>query len=161
MPGIKESTQKACNVEYKGKEYTSFCNDASLVLTSEKHSGIDLVEHPETYYRVDRLLADYNGEMTLNFSRVIEEAKAKGYKLLKKEFKEHNYLIKIKDNYYKVALLDISMSIIDTGNDFDIYCDRKGLLYFYNDIGMGILTPFRVCDDFLKTVTVIDLNKED
>ena len=97
IPGIKESTQKACKVEYKGKEYTSFCNGASLVLTSENHSGIDLVEHPETYFRVDRLLADYDGEMTLKFSQVIAEAKTKGYKLLKKEFKESNYLIKIKD----------------------------------------------------------------
>lgn len=67
MHGIKESNQKACKVKYKGKEYISFYNDASLVLTSENHSGIDLMEHPELYVSVDKILADYNGGNDFKF----------------------------------------------------------------------------------------------
>lgn len=167
IPGTIEATQKACKVEYKGKEYTSFCNLASLVLTSENHSGIDLMEYPETYFRVDQLFFNYDEKMTLNIAQIIAEAKSRGYKLLKKEFVVENYikenkegyLVKIKDNYYNLALLDIAMSIIDDGTDFDICCNKRGFLNFYNGIGMGALAPFKVSEDGLKNVTVIDLNK--
>lgn len=113
----RECLQKPCRVEFEGKDYISFTNSWSLILTTEDCGEIELFDEEKGKYPdVTRLLRFDGIKKRINFHEVIAEAKSKGYRLSKKEVGPgFTYLMLYDGTYYKIGLIDISYSIIDDG----------------------------------------------
>lgn len=78
--------QKPGEVEIDGKQYNSFTNSWSLVLTQENCGEIEKFSADDgTYPDVGRLLRFDGIKKKIDFNDVIAQAKRRGYKLNKKE----------------------------------------------------------------------------
>lgn len=115
---VRECLQKPCRIEFQGKDYTSFTNSWSLVLTTEDTGEIELFnEENGKYPDVGRLIRFDGIKKKIDFAKVIAEAKSKGYRLNKKEVEStFKYLMLYDGTYYKIGLIDASFGIIDDGN---------------------------------------------
>lgn len=113
----RECLQKPCKVEFEGKDYISFTNSWSLVLTTEDCGEIEMFDEENGKYPdVTRLIRFDGIKKKLDFAKVIAEAKSKGYRLNKKEVEStFKYLMVYDGTYYKIGLLDASFGIIDDG----------------------------------------------
>lgn len=99
---------------------------------------------------VSRLI-HFDGDVrTIDFKRIFAEAKTRGYKLNKTEFRNGEYLMRYDGAYFKLALLDSSFSIIDNGDEATVYkpsgANRKPLV-IKNDIGIAVIMPIFVDGD--------------
>jgi hypothetical protein len=74
---------KPCEVEFEGDKYNSFTNSYSLVLTKESCGEIPMCDEPNRYPDVTRLVHRAGDLETVNFNKVLAEAKSKGYKYSK------------------------------------------------------------------------------
>lgn len=141
----REVCQKPCKIEYEDKEYTSFTNSYSLVLTTEDTGEIELFDTGNgTYPDVARLIR-FDGEAgTVNFSEVLAEAKTLGYKLRKPQFFSNHYLMHHNGGYFRIPLLETAYNIIADGGEMTVY--HKGgnsPLVMQNDIGIAMVLPVR------------------
>lgn len=109
--------QKPARVVFEGKNYISFTNSWSLVLTTEGCGEIELfTEDDGTYPDVTRLLRFDGIKKKMDFNKVIADAKSKGYRLNKAEVgPKFKYLMRHDGAYYKIGLLDASLGIINDG----------------------------------------------
>lgn len=109
--------QKPGRIVFEGKNYISFTNSWSLVLTTEDCGEIELfTENDGTYPDVARLLRFDGVKKKLDFNKVIAEAKSMGYRLNKTEVgPKFKYLMLYDGAYYKIGLLDASLGIINDG----------------------------------------------
>lgn len=140
----REILMNPCPVEFDGVQYISFCNSHSLALTTEGVGTIELCSEPERYPDIARLV-HFDGEETIiDFTRVFAEAKTKGYKLKKTEFKKGDYLLHHDGAYFKLALLDSTFAIIDNGEEAVVYHpsgqSRKPLV-IRNSLGICLVMP--------------------
>lgn len=143
----RECLQKPCVVEFEDKQYTSFTNSWSLILTSEDTGEIELFDKEHGKYPdVSRLLRFDGIKKKINFNKVLAEAKSKGYRLNKGEV-NHNfkYLMIYDGTYYKIGLIDISYGIIDNGQPALTYHPDgiKMPLTIQNDIGLCVIMPVK------------------
>lgn len=113
----RECLQKPCKITFEGKDYISFTNSWSLVLTKEDCGEIELFnEENGKYPDVGRLLRFDGVKKKIDFHDVIAQAKALGYRLNKAEVDSRfKYLMLYDGTYYKIGLIDASWSIIDDG----------------------------------------------
>lgn len=99
---------------------------------------------------VSRLIHFDGNERTIDFKRVFAEAKTRGYKLNKTEFKKGEYLMRYDGAYFKLALLDSTFAIIDNGEEAAVYkpsgANRKPLV-IRNEIGIAVIMPIFVEGD--------------
>lgn len=109
---------KPARVEFESKNYISFTNSWSLVLTTESCGDIELFDDNDgTYPDVTRLLRFDGVKKKIDFHKVFAKAKSKGYKLTKTEVgKTFKYLMLYDGAYYKIGLLEASLSMIDDGD---------------------------------------------
>lgn len=142
--------------------YNSFVDGYTLVLTSESIGDIESFDNTNgNYLKIDTML-NYSGDMELlNMNTVLAEAKAKGYKYKKSEIgtgKDFNYTFKYRDAYFKVGLLDQAFSIINDGNEAEVYYNgAKGLLMIKTSIGVCGVLPFNhMEDDEIKTTIKLE-----
>lgn len=147
----REVCNKPCKIEFEDKEYTSFTNSLSLVLTTEDTGEIGLFNtENDTYPEVGRLI-HLNGEKTeIDFNKILAEAKSKGYKLNKKEVGAgFEYLMRFNETYYKIGLIDISYGLINDGQPVTVYyqIDKRMPITIQNDIGIEVIMPIRIEDD--------------
>lgn len=144
---IREYLQKPCPVEFEGREYISFTNSWSLVLTTEDCGEIELFdETTDNYPDVTRLLRFDGFKKKIDFHKVIAEAKSKGYRLNKGEVDYHfKYLMLYDGTYYKLGLIDASFGIIDDGESIITYHPdgEKMPLTMKNDIGICMIMPVK------------------
>lgn len=157
----KEICQKPCIVEFKGEEYTSFTNGFSLVLTKESSGEIELFEDPKNYLNIEKLISFDGTDRRINLTRVIAEAKGKGYKLKRSETTKSSdtYCLHYDDAYYAISLLDISYSIINDGDVSEVWHKvDNGLkpIVVKNNIGVCLVLPIN--PEFIKPdkITIIE-----
>lgn len=146
----RECLQKPCRVEFEGKDYISFTNSWSLVLTKEDHGEIELFnEENGKYPNVTRLLKFDGVAKKIDFAKVIAEAKSKGYRLSKKEVEStFKYLMHYDGTYYKIGLIDATFSVIDDGDIAVTYHPdgEKMPLTIQNSLGFCIIMPVYLHD---------------
>lgn len=119
----RECCQKPCAIEFEDKQYISFTNSWSLVLTTEDIGEIELFDKEKLKYPdVTRLISFEGIKRKVDFSKVFAEAKSRGYKLTKKEVGAgFEYLMLYDGTYYKIGLLEASYGIIDDGEEAMVY----------------------------------------
>lgn len=143
----REILQKPCEIVFEGKDYISFCNSYSLALTTETCGEIKMVDDPSRYPDVARLVHFDGRGKDLDISKVIAEAKSKGYKLNKKEVGPgFKYLMKYDETYYKIGLLEATFGIIDDGEIPLVYKseERNRPITIRNDVGICMIMPVRL-----------------
>lgn len=148
---VRECLQKPCRIVFEDKDYISFTNSWSLVLTTEDCGEIELWDESNGKYPdVTRLIRFDGIKKKLNFREVIAEAKSKGYRLNKKEVEGNfTYLLLYDGTYYKIGLLDATYSIIDNG-EIAITYHPDGVrmpLTIKNDIGLCMIMPVKYDGD--------------
>lgn len=137
--------QKPCNVWFEEGSRTAFCNSYSIVLTTESCGEMEKFEDSSKYFNVSQMIS-YDGEpKEVNFTRIIAEAKSKGYSLKKCEVEggKFRYLLHYDGAYYKIGLLDASFGIIDNGKPCVVY-HKAGAVHpmvIKNDIGVCVILP--------------------
>lgn len=145
----RKALQKPNLVTYEGISYTSFCNSYSLVLTTELPGAIALFDSVDdgTYPDVTHLINCSEDKGEIDISKVLAEAKTKGYKLKKSEVTSNHYLIHYDGAYFRIGLIDISYSIINDGKPVVVY-HKKGSgnspITIVNDIGYMVVMPVRI-----------------
>ena len=148
---VRESLQKPCKIEFDGKPYTSFTNSWSLALTNEDTGEIELYDESKGKYPdVTRLVSFQGNSVKIDITKVIAEAKARGYKLVKGEVDFHyRYLMLYDDSYYKLGLLDATYGIIDDGEPAMSYKQTgpNKPLTLETDIGYCLIMPVRYDGD--------------
>ena len=141
----RDCLRRPCVIEFEGKEYTSFTNSWSLVLTTEPTGEIELFsEEMGRYPDVGRLIRFDGIKKKIDFNNVIAAAKSKGYKLNKTEVGPgFKYLMLYDGTYYKIGLIDISHSIINDGQPAMTYHPdgEKMPLTFQTELGICMIMP--------------------
>lgn len=115
----RQCLQRPAKINFEGEDYISFTNSWSLILTREDCGEIELFNEEEhgKYPDVGRLIRFDGIKKKMDFNDVIAQAKAKGYRLNKKEVEhEFKYLMLYDGTYYKISLIDISFGIINDGD---------------------------------------------
>lgn len=147
---------KPCEVEFEGEKYNSFTNAYSLVLTKESCGELEMCNEPESYPDVTRLIIRGGDIGTINFNKVLAEAKSKGYKYTKNAIFNNNYLMRYNDSYFRIALVDITYGVIDEGKEINVYFNGKNRpMVIQNDLGIGMILPIRADGDYVNADSII------
>ena len=154
---VREVCMKPCEIEFEGKQYTSFTNSYSLALTTEPIGEIELFDtNNGNYPDVSRLISFDGEEGKIDFERVIAKSKTKGYKLTKANFDSNQFLMHYKGAYFRIALVDATYKIIADGEEATVYfTERFRPLTVKNSIGICIILPIRYTDDSLEYESVV------
>lgn len=152
------------NVTVNGGIYNSFVDGYTFALTTEgigEIAGFDKLKGE--YFHVEKMV-NFSGNMEkINLNAVLAEAKSKGYKYKKSELGNYGnfqYVFKYEDGYYKVGLLDQAYSIVNDGEEAEVYyTSSKSLLMIKTSIGICGILPFYFIDSMNKTKTIIDIKK--
>lgn len=152
-PLLRQHLERPKLIEYNHEEYYSFLNGSSLVFTKEKPNGITPQDEERPYLNVTGLMdgiIDYKYVGNFNFTHHKVDAKMEGYKFLKKlmlKVNETNIFSQFEETYINTALLDLSLSILDDGEDFEVYMDKDKRdtcgIFFKNNIGYAYVMPIR------------------
>lgn len=146
----REILQKPCIVEYEGKSYTSFCNSYSVALTTEPCGTIELYTDTDRYPNTARFIKKDGDESLIDFTDIFARAKLDGYKLIKAELNtgRFKYLLKVRNTYFKLGLLDATFSIIDDGEPAKVYIsdERNAPITIETSIGICTVMPMRIED---------------
>lgn len=153
----REILLKPCEVEIDGSKYNAFCNSYSLALTKETCGEIEMCSEPDRYPNVAHLVK-FNGEQDkLDFNKVLAEAKSKGYKFTKTAIHNNDYLMHYNGAYFRMALVDITYSILDEGEEVDVWFGGKlRPITIQNDLGIGVILPIRYDGDPSDEFVVIN-----
>ena len=157
---LREILQKPCIVDFEGEARTSICNGFSLVLTKEPCGTIELCTESDRYPPVANL-AKRDGEIReIDFTKVIAEAKAKGYKLKRGEVYGNHYMMHYDGAYFRIGLLDITFGIINDGKPVTVYHkeNSKRPITIENDIGTAVIMPVSTDGNFEEEVIIIEVD---
>jgi len=146
-----ESLQKPCKINYQGEDYYSFIDGYSIALTKESIGEIAEYDNSnDNYYKVDKLLSysGYKNKM-INLNTVLAEAKSQGYKFNKKEVGSGNdfsYVWYFENAYFKFGILEQAFSIINDGEEAEIYYSGKETspIFIQTSIGICCILPVRM-----------------
>lgn len=161
------SLQKPCkNISVHGNTYNSFVDGYCIALTTEDIGNIETYDNTDnTYFDVENFFdfSRVTDTMPVNVSEILALAKSKGYRYKKSEYDilgNFEYVLKVNDTYVKIGLLDKAFSIIDDGNNAELYyTSSKSPIILKNDIGIALVLPFYNNDGKIeerKTVINID-----
>jgi hypothetical protein len=152
-PLPKQYLERPKLIEYKNEEYYSFLNCSSLVFTKEQPNGIPPQDEERPYPNVIGYMEGINDYMYVgkfNFAQHKIDAKLEGYKLLKKAIlyiDNATVFSQFEETYISTALLDISLSILNDGEDFEVYMDKDKRdtcgIFFKNKYGYAYVLPVR------------------
>ena len=150
---------KPCEIEFEGEKYNSFTNSYSLALTKETCGELEMCSEPERYPDVKRLIPLDGEEDKIDFNKVIAEAKSKGYKYTKNAIHNNDYLMRYKDGYFRIALIDITYGILDEGEPVTVlYNGKHRPLTIKNDLGIAIVLPIRYDGEHNEEYYIIEAN---
>lgn len=92
---------------------------------------------------VTRLVKTDGEERKIDFSKVIAEAKSKGYKLKKVEMFSNHCLLHYDGTYFRIALIDSAFGIIDDGEEATVYHVPNSVrpMTIKTSIGMAVIMP--------------------
>lgn len=153
----RECCQKPCKIKFEGKDYISFTNSWSLVLTTEDTGEIELFDNKDNKYPDVTQLLRFDGvKRKVNFREIFAEARSRGYKLTKTEIGPgFQYMIKYDGTYYKIGLLEASYNMIDDGEAAMVYHPdgKRRPLTIQTSVGICMIMPV-----FIKDVDEEDLD---
>lgn len=143
-----------------GKEavYNCFCDSYTFVMTNENIG--ELTDYRSVkdndYFDFSRIFSNAEKESGIvDLSSVLAKAKAKGYRLKKKEYTDFAYAWKYKDAYFKVGLLDLAFAIINDGNKVKVhYTDPGSIMIIETSIGFAGILPFYRSDASNKIIII-------
>lgn len=148
---------KPCEIEFEGKKYNSFTNSYSLVLTTESCGELEMCDEPTRYPDVARLIPSGGEEGKIDFNKVLAEAKSKGYKYTKNAIHSNEYLMRYKEAYFRMALIDITYGVLGEDGETNVrFHGKLRPLTIENDIGVGIILPIRYDGEEPEHVAIID-----
>ncbi len=148
---------KPCEVEFESAKYNTFTNTYSLAMTKESCGEIEMCAEPERYPNVTRLIGRSRDVEKVDFNEVLAKAKSEGYKYLKSAIHRNDYLMKYKDLYFRMALVDITFGLLNDGNEIDVYYHGKNRpITIENNIGIGIILPIRGDGEYIDGATIIE-----
>lgn len=159
----REICKKPCEILYDGKIHNSFTNSYSLALTTESCGEIEMFDTENgTYPDISRLIDLTGHEDKIDISKVIAEAKSKGYKLKKSELFNNKYLMHYNNAYFRIALLDSTFGIIDDGELANVYHggNRRDKLTIKNGIGIAVVMPLFMEDGPDADAVVIEVGTD-
>lgn len=116
---------KPCPIEFEGVAYNAFTNGFSLALTTESCGEIEMCSEPDRYPDVKRLIPSDGEEGKIDFNRVLADAKSKGYKYTKNAIYSNDYLMRYKEAYFRIALVDITYGILDDGQEISVWFNGR------------------------------------
>lgn len=152
---------KPCPIEFESKEYNAFTNGFSLALTTESCGEIEMCSEPDRYPDVCRLIPSGGEEGLIDFNRVLADAKSKGYKYTKNAIYSNDYLMRYKEAYFRIALVDLTYGIFDDGREMSVWFNGVHRpLTIKNDIGMGIIMPVRYYLDEPDHIAIIEVEDQ-
>lgn len=144
----REILQKPCVIEYEGLGYISFCNSYSVALTKEPCGAIELFTDVDRYPDVSRLIRKEGDKSFINFTEIFAKAELEGYRLIKNEVNTNKfkYLLKIRNTYFKLGLVDATFSIINDGEPAKVYISDEPYRPITIETSIGICTimPMRI-----------------
>lgn len=148
VSSIREALSKPASIEFQGKQYTSFTNGYSLVLTKESCGEMKMFnEEFGNYPDITRLIDFTGNEGRIDFNKVFAEAKSKGYKLKKSEVIGSGYLMHYKGSYYRLGLVDSTFGIINDGEPASVFHldgDYRSKLVINNALGVCVIMPVNI-----------------
>lgn len=134
------------NIDIKGENYNCFIDGVCLALTTENIGELekhDNNKHGE-YFKVERMIPDlYISHGKVNYKEILAEAKQLGYKF-SKVAKNNKITVKISNEHLNVALLEKAYSIIDDGEEAEIFIPNdngKNPVIFKTSIGICLVLP--------------------
>ena len=143
-----KALEKPCVIDFEGQKHTSFVNGYSIALTTETSGEMDLYKDTDgDYLKVDKMVTYDGTKREIDFTRVLAEAKSKGYKIKKSEVEagdNFKYVMHYDGAYYKIGLLDATYSIIDNGGKAEVYHQdgkKTSPMIIKNDIGVCVVLP--------------------
>ena len=154
-----EKLKKPCkDIEYQGKLYNCFIDGYCFALTAESLGNMETYDNANNdYFSVGRLIS-FNGDMEkLNLNKILAIAKSKGYKFKKSEVDTINavYYLKYKGSYYKIGLLDKAYSIINDGEEAEVYYSgERNVLIIKNNIGIAGICPIIIKGDIANKIII-------
>lgn len=154
----REILTKPCEIDFEGTKYAAFCNAFSLALTKESCGELPMCDEPDRYPKVDNLVKFNGEEDTIDFTRVLADAKSKGYKYTKNTIYNNDYLMHFKGSYYRLGLIDVTFGIIDEGKPVTVFKERvrNRPITIVNDIGIAVVMPVRL-DEAEEGAVVIEV----
>lgn len=143
----REALQKPCNILFRGKQYNSFINGYTMVLTTEDVGEMELFDNSMGAYPEPSGILRFEGDTNfIDIAKALAEAKANGYKLVTKEVSYgYKYLMVFDGSYYKMGLVDSAYGIINDGKPAKVYKVKghnKPLL-IENELGYCYIMPIR------------------
>lgn len=154
-----EMLKKPCkDIKYQGKLYNCFIDGYCFALTAESLGNMETYDNTNNdYFNVSRFIS-FNGDMEkLNLNKILAIAKSKGYKFKKSEVDTINavYYLKYKGSYYKIGLLDKAYSIINDGEEAEVYYSGKSdVLIIKNNIGIAGICPIIIKGDIANKIII-------
>ena len=142
-----KALEKPCVIDFEGQKYTSFVNGYSIALTTETAGQMEHFEDANNYLNVAKMVTYDGTKREIDFTRLLAEAKSKGYKIKKSEVEAGNdfkYVMHYDGAYYKIGLLDATYSIIDNGGKAEVYHQdgkKTSPMIIKNDIGVCVVLP--------------------
>ena len=142
-----KALEKPCVIDFEGQKHTSFINGYSIALTTETSGEMELYGDYDSYLKVDKMVTYDGTKREIDFTRVLAEAKSKGYKIKKSEVEagdNFKYVMHYDGAYYKIGLLDATYSIIDNGEKAEVYHQdgkKTSPIVIKNDIGVAVVLP--------------------
>lgn len=155
----REMLKKPCkDIEYKGKLYNCFIDGYCFTVTTESIGNMKTYDNTNNdYYNINKLIS-FNGDMEkLNLNKILAIAKSKGYKYKKSEVDTINavYYLKYKGSYYKIGLLDKAYSIINDGEEAEVYySEERNVLIIKNNIGIAGICPIKLKKDIDSKIII-------
>lgn len=143
ISSAREILQKPCEIEYGSMKYNAFCNSYSLALTLESCGELEMCDEPDRYPPVTKLISDAGESGSIDFNRVLAEAKSKGYKYTKNAIYSNDYLMQYDGAYFRMALVDLTYSIINDGKEAIVHhvSGSRRSLTIVTDIGIAVIMP--------------------
>lgn len=109
------------------------------------------------YFNISRFIS-FNGDMEkLDLNNILATAKSKGYKYKKSELDTRDalYYLKYKGSYYKIGLLDKAYSIINDGEEVEVYYSgKRDALIIKNNIGIAGICPINLKGDIGSKIII-------
>lgn len=161
----REAFTKPCKgIEYSGKLYNCFVDMYCFAITTENIGNMETYDNIyKDYFDIVGFInfIGFNGDMEkLNLNNILATAKSKGYKYKKSEVDTINavYYLKYKGNYYKIGLLDKAYSIINDGEEAEVYYSGysggKSVLIIKNNIGIAGICPIIIKGDIANKIII-------
>ena len=141
---VRDICQKPCEVEFEGRDYISFTDSFSIILTTEGVGEMELFDNTDNRYPDPHRLIRIEGKpRKVDLNKVIAEAKSRGYKLKKYEYFANRSLLHYDGAFFRIPLIDAAYSIIADDGEVDIYHgnDYRKPLVIKNNIGMAVIMP--------------------